>query len=186
MSASGRPVVSCRQASVADSLAVAEVNIRSMQESFPHRPMHADDLSIERRAAMFRRRFEGDFYRMYVAEARISGVIGFVDVGRPRELRWNCDAELYAIYVLKAHQRSGLGCRLFDLARQAVVAEGLQSMYLIAMLDNPYQAFYERLGGRRHAQRPAGAVPGQDAHVIYAWLDLRHRQSPAPAQQGSV
>jgi len=186
MSGDGCLVIGCRLASAADSLSVAEVNIRSAQESFPRKPMRPEDMSIERRAAMFRRRFDGVFYRNYVAEAPGRGVIGFVDVGPPRELRWSCDAELYAIYILKAHQRRGLGRRLFDLACEAVVAEGLRSMYLIALLDNPYQAFYERLGGRRLALRPAGVVQGQDAHVIYAWPDLRQRHSPAPAKQGSV
>ncbi|HEU5296854.1 MAG TPA: GNAT family N-acetyltransferase, partial [Burkholderiaceae bacterium] len=108
------------------------------------------------------------------------GVVGFVDVGRARDARWNCNAELYAIYVLKAYQRGRLGQRLFALACEAVVAEGLDSMYLIALQDNPYRAFYERLGGQRLAQLGAGAVPGQDAHVIYAWPDLHRRRSSQP------
>ncbi|HEU5296842.1 MAG TPA: hypothetical protein VFU71_18820, partial [Burkholderiaceae bacterium] len=77
MTTDDRPAVICRAASVTDSFAVAEVNIRSLQESFPGRPMDPDDLSIERRAAMFRRRFGTAFYRMYVAEAPGHGVVGF-------------------------------------------------------------------------------------------------------------
>ncbi len=180
MTDADRPAVTWREASVADSLAAAEVNVRSWQESFAGGRWRQDagDLSVERRAAMFRRRFGASFYRMYVAEAPGEGVIGFVDVGRPRDARWNCDAELYAIYVLKPYQRQGLGHRLFELACDAVRAEGLRSMYLIVIEDSPYRIFYERLGGRQLAQRPAGAVPGQDAHVIYAWPDLR-RGDPA-------
>lgn len=176
MSAIGS-AVTWRRATVADSVAVAEINIRSWQESFPDRPLHADDLSIERRAEMFRRRFGEAFYRMYVAEAGGEGVIGFVDVGMSRNARWHCDAELYAIYLLKAHQGRGFGRQLFDLACQAVVAQGLESMYLIALQDNPYRSFYERLGGRQVAQLAVHEVPGQDAHVIYAWFDLAQRRS---------
>jgi ribosomal protein S18 acetylase RimI-like enzyme len=167
--------VTWREASAADSLAAAEVNVQSLQESFPGG--YPVDLSIDRRAAMYQRRFGAAFYRMYVAEARGRGVVGFVDVGGPRDARWNCDAELYAIYVLKPYQRSGVGQRLFELACGAVVAQGLESMYLIALQDNPYRGFYARLGGRPLAQLAAGAVPGQDAHVIYAWFDLRRRSS---------
>lgn len=171
--------ITWREARAGDSVAVAEVNLRAWQESFPERPLHRDDASLERRAAMFRRRFGAAFYWMHVAEAR-GRVVGFVDVGAPRDARWNCEAELYAIYVLKAYQRCGVGRRLFELACDSVVFGGRTSMYLIALQDSPYRAFYERVGAHQLALRPAGAVPGQDAHVIYAWFNLprsasRHR-----------
>ena len=173
------PAVTLREACAGDSLAVAEVNIRSWQESFPNRPLHTDEVSIEQRAGMFRRRFDATFYRMHVAEAH-GRVVGFVDVGSPRNGRWNCDAELYAIYVLKAFQRHGLGRRLFDLACEAVVAADLRSMYLIALQDSSYRGFYERLGATQLAVRAAGVVPGQEAHVIYAWFDLPQRRCCDP------
>jgi ribosomal protein S18 acetylase RimI-like enzyme len=179
MTGAASPAITWRQASVADGLAAAEVNVQSWQESFPGRQQDSDD-SIERRVARFRRRFNDSSYRMYVAETQGQGVIGFVDVGRPRDARWNCDAELYAIYVLKRYQGLGVGQRLFELACEAVLAQGLASMYLIALQDNPYRVFYERLGGRLLAQVPAGAVAGQDAHVIYAWFDLRGRCANPP------
>ena len=81
MTADHRPAITWRQASVGDSLAAADVFIRSWQASFPGRQAQADDLSIDRRAVIFRRRFGAAFYRMYVAEARERGVVGFVDVG---------------------------------------------------------------------------------------------------------
>ena len=150
MTAPDRARITWRQASVADCLSVAEVNIRSLRESFAGRSWSPDpgDLLLEQRAAMFRRRFDDPFYRMHVAEAEGQGVVGFVDVGRPRETRWNCDAELYAIYVLKAYQRNGVGRRLFELACDAVQAEGLQSM----CLSSPGQSLLEILRGPR---RPA-------------------------------
>jgi ribosomal protein S18 acetylase RimI-like enzyme len=170
------PGVTLRAATVADCIAAAEVNIRAWQQSFADRPpLVAGDASVERRADLFRRRFDAPLYRMYVAEAQGQGVVGFVDVGPPREPGWHCDAELYAIYVLKPYQRTGVGSRLFELAWGAVLAAGLRSMYLIVLQDSPYRAFYERAGGRLLAQRAAGALPGQDAHAIYAWLDLRGR-----------
>jgi GNAT superfamily N-acetyltransferase len=172
MSDDERCVITWRPARVTDCLAAAEVNLRAWRESFPERPLHSDDRSVERRAAIFSRRFAAAFYRMHVAEA-CGRVVGFVDVGQPREAHWNCEAELYAIYVLKAYQRRGVGRRLFELACEAAVAAGRTSMYLIALQDSPYRPFYEGLGARQLASRAAGAVPGQDAHVIYGWLNLQ-------------
>ena len=180
MNAVDRLAVRLREATAADSLAVAEVNLRSLQASFPRRRLEPDELSLDRRAAMFRRRFDAAFYRMVVAEAPGRGVLGFADVGLARDARWHCDAELFAIYVLKSHQRQGLGQRLFDRVCEAVLAAGHESMYLIALHDNPYRDFYEQLGGRQLAHVPRGAVQGQDAHVIYAWRDLGARRSGSP------
>lgn len=179
MSTDDRLAITWREGSVADSLAVAAVNVDSWQASFPNRPSHPDDLSVGRRAEMFRRRFEAAFYRMHVVEAH-GRVIGFVDVGSPRDQQWRCEAELYAIYVLKSHQGNGIGRRLFELACDAVVADGRGSMYLIALQDSPYRRFYEHLGARQLASRRTGEVPGQDAHVIYAWFDLQRRRSGVP------
>jgi GNAT superfamily N-acetyltransferase len=174
--------VTFRTASVADSLAAARVNMRSAHDAMPAAHPPPDDVSIERRAAMFSRRFGAAFYRMVVAEAPGPGMVGFVDVGLPRNARWGCDAELYAMYVLGPYQRGGVGRRLFELACEAVRAQRLDSMYLIALQDNPCRAFYERLGGRTLAHLAAGAVAGQDAHVIYAWSGLcRPTAAPPPA-----
>lgn len=166
------PSVTCRAATVHDSLAAALVNVRSWKASFPQRATETD-LSVQRRAALFRQRFEGPgFYRMVVAEAANRGVVGFADVGAPRDAQWGRDVELYALYVLHPWQRRGVGGMLFACACEAVHAQGLASMVLIALEDSPYRVFYERHGGRVLARRGAGAVPGQDAHVVYVWDDV--------------
>ena len=128
---------------MADSVAAAEVNVRSWRESFPAHFPDAD-LTIDRRAAMFRGRFGASFYRMYVAEAE-GGVVGFVDVGRAREACFGCEAELYALYVLPERWGTGLGHRLL------VEAGDVRSLWVLEG-NARARAFYEA-----HGFRPDGA-----------------------------
>lgn len=180
--------VSYREATIEDSFAAARVNVQSWTESFAAiRPQSAlGNMSVEQRAALFRRRFAADLYKMFVAEVPRQGVIGFVDVGRARENCWGCDVELYALYILKEFQRKGIGRRLFDLAAGAVASKGMNSLYLIVLQDSPYKPFYERMGGRRLAERSSGATAGEDAHIIYAWDNLRASVSTRGVQVSVV
>jgi GNAT superfamily N-acetyltransferase len=163
-----------RRATIRDCAAVAEVNVRSWRESFAGiRPRSSlESMSVKQRTAMFRRRFAAESYRMFVAEVSGLGVIGFADVGKPRDSS-AYDAELYAIYILKEFQGKGIGRKLFDLVVQTVLAGEMNSLYLIVLEDSPYRAFYEKLGGCQVAQRPAGVAGREDACVAYAWKDLR-------------
>jgi GNAT superfamily N-acetyltransferase len=170
-------VVTFRRATLRDCEAVAETNVRSWRESFAGiRPQAAlDTMSVPQRTDMYRRRFTGESYHMFVAEVHEHGVIGFVDVGRARQNR-AYDAELYAIYIRKAFQRHGLGTSLFELAINAAIADGMDSLCLIVLADSPYRAFYEKLGGCLVAEAMADAAEHGDSYVTYAWKNLRRMQ----------
>ncbi|HEX7177976.1 MAG TPA: GNAT family N-acetyltransferase [Pyrinomonadaceae bacterium] len=178
--------ITYREATSADSRAVAVVNVRSWQESFrgvvPQ--AHLDGMNYEKRAAAFAERFEqrerarvadggADFYQMIVAERAGASAVGYVDFGPPRETRFGpFAAELYSIYVLPEQQRRGVGGRLFRLTADALLARGRRSMYLQTLEASPYRNFYERMGGR-----PVGRVTLQIGGVdfvelAYGWDDL--------------
>jgi GNAT superfamily N-acetyltransferase len=93
-------------------------------------------------------------------------------VGPARQSDWQCDAELYSIYVLKAFQRKGVGLRLFDLAVAAGLARGMNSLYVIVLRDSPYRRFYEKLDGRQIFDSVAGSADDDQAYVVYAWAQL--------------
>jgi ribosomal protein S18 acetylase RimI-like enzyme len=105
-------------------------------------------MSVEKRALAFAKRFSDESYRMYVAEVPDRGIVGFVDFGEPRESIDAYETELYAIYILPEFQRRGVGRRLFDLGVEALVRDGKNSMYLLALEVSPYKSFYERMGGQ--------------------------------------
>ena len=168
------PSIIYREATVADSFGVAQVHVKSWRESFAGLVPQSflDNMTVEKRAKAFANRAGAGFYKMFLAETQ-EGVLGFMDVGEPRDRELSYDAELYAIYILKEFQRKGIGQELFRLGVGAAVAAGMNSMYLLALEVSPYRPFYEKLGGKL-AGRKVVALDGVDfSAVIYAWDKLR-------------
>lgn len=170
------PAIIYREATVEDSYAVAQVHVKSWHNSFaglvPQSFM--DNMTVEKRAKAFATRAGVGFYKMFLAETEEErAVVGFMDVGESRESELPYEAELYAIYLLKEFQRKGIGQELFRLGVEALVAEGMNSMYLLALEVSPYRPFYEKLGGRLAGSKVV-ALDGVDFNaVIYAWDNLR-------------
>ena len=109
---------------------------------------------------------------MFIAETAKTGVIGFADLGKARETERAYEAELYAIYLLRDFQRQGIGGKLFALGVESLVADGMNSMYLLALELSPYKLFYEKMGGRV-VDRTAIEIDGvKYAELIYGWDSL--------------
>ncbi|MGA9995338.1 MAG: GNAT family N-acetyltransferase [Pyrinomonadaceae bacterium] len=168
------PAIIYREATAADSYAVAQVQVHSWQESFKGLVPQSflDGMSVEQRAEAFLKRAENGFYKMFLAEAQGRGVVGFMDIGRSRDSQQPYEAELYAIYILKEFQRMGIGRRLFNLGVEAALAVGMNSMYLIALEVSPYKSFYEKLGGRRAGKRAIVLAGVEYSALVYSWDKL--------------
>jgi GNAT superfamily N-acetyltransferase len=106
----------------------------------------------------------------YVAE-EAGKVVGFISGGYERNADRIYSGEIYELYVLKAHQRQGVGSELVS----ALVAQfnhfGIYSM-LVQVLDaNPYRRFYEKLNGTYlRSSRIRFAGEALDV-AVYGWID---------------
>ena len=163
-----------REATADDAPAVANVHVNSWKESFvgivPDSFMKK--LTIEKRTEAFRERFSDPSYKMYVAELAGGEVVGFVDVGPPRQDAGKYDAELYAIYLLRNFQGKGIGARLFRRVTEFLKATGKRSMYLMALEASPYRPFYEKMGGRVVSKKQILLEGMPFDALVYGWEDL--------------
>jgi GNAT superfamily N-acetyltransferase len=130
-------------------------------------------MSVGKRAHAFEKGFSAPHYKMYVAEVPGRGVVGFADVGEPRENIDAYEGELYAIYLLPEFQRKGIGERLFNLGVQFFVVSGKGSMYLLALEVSPYKSFYEKMGGRIVGRKRVGIEGVIYDELVYGWDRLR-------------
>ncbi|MGD2185767.1 MAG: GNAT family N-acetyltransferase [Desulfobacterales bacterium] len=106
----------------------------------------------------------------YVAEDA-GGVIGFISGGYERQGDNIYNGEIYALYVLKNHQRQGIGTKLVSALATQFNHFGIYSMLVWVLEHNPYRRFYERINGiyLRNQRLPfAGEVIDVAA---YGWLD---------------
>ena len=87
---------------------------------------------------------------------------------------WQADAELQQIYVLKPYQRRGIGETLFSMMVVWLRDTGVNSVGVGFHADNPYGAFYIKMGGKL-------AAPG-----LCFWDDLRKWSPPGGSWHDSI
>ena len=103
-------------------------------------------------------------------------VVGFCNGGPSRIEQTEYSGEIYAIYVLPAHQGHGHGSALLRAGARELVARGSRGMLIWVLRENdPSRTFYERMGGsylpdRDEVREIEGATVTESA---YAWADLR-------------
>ena len=172
-----------RPADLADADAIGALHVQSWRESYPgilpNQLLHG--LSVEARSKMWRTILsdlpalnESD---VFVAEGPI-GIVGFGACGRQRDSAFRdngFDAEIGAIYVLKAAQRGGIGKGLMRLMAQAMIGRGRRAASLWVLHQNaPARAFYELLGGALLGERCEELAGASIIEVAYGWSNLTH------------
>ena len=109
---------------------------------------------------------------IHVAESDDGRVVGFVAAGKEREGRPDFQAEIFAIYVLQEFHGRGCGRALMLASAERLLQEGMRSMLLWVLVENPSRGFYERLGGKRLEEKQI-TIDGESlTEVAYGWADL--------------
>jgi GNAT superfamily N-acetyltransferase len=131
-----------------------------------------NQLSYERRAQNWKRSIAERHQCLFVAEDA-GRIAGFVNAGPGREAPGGFDSEIYAIYLLRAHQGRGTGAALFLAAVQWLAEEGFQNMFLWVLAENPTRRFYERMGGVELGSKTTElGEPLQE--VCYGWRGIKN------------
>lgn len=124
-----------------------------------------------------------------VAEHATEGIVGFVSAGPNRAAGVNrtagpgpaaessaaaeaFDSEIYALYILQAHQRRGIGRRLVGEAARELAGQGHKSAIVWVLADNPNRAFYAALGGREGGHQTQDIGGAALDEVAYVWQDV--------------
>jgi 3-deoxy-manno-octulosonate cytidylyltransferase (CMP-KDO synthetase) len=166
--------ITYRLANLEDAVAIAKVHVESWHKSFagivPQEFL--DNLTVENRTAAFRQRLGEANYKMFVAEDSKKKIVGFADFGKARENGLEYKTELYAIYILREFQGKGIGENLFRLCQKAMIDEGFDSMYLMALAVSPYKTFYEKMGGQIVGRGNHFLALAQYETLIYGWKNL--------------
>ena len=112
---------------------------------------------------------------IFVAESE-GEIVGFGACGSQRDealKREGFDGEVGAIYVLRSHQRAGVGNSLMSLMSRKLLDEGRRAAALWVLRENvSARTFYERLGGAVVGERNDEESGAMLAEVAYGWSDL--------------
>jgi ribosomal protein S18 acetylase RimI-like enzyme len=167
---------SVRPATVEDAFAIGQVHAESSrgtyQGIFPEAWLSR--FSVEERARRWKERLTAPDPRdVSLAGCDESGrIVGFLSGGAERTGQLGCEGELYAIYLLPAAQRQGLGRLLVKRLVAALRPMGINSMAVWVLARNPAVRFYEGLGGKRIAERQHERAGEWFEEIAYGWSDL--------------
>lgn len=169
-------MIEIRKARVEDASAIATVHVAAWRESY--RGIVKDDvldsLSIQRRKEQWVNSLSDEthaYHRAIVAEMD-EQVVGFASYGLPQIKDSGFDGELFAIYILKAAHKKGLGRLLVRAVVNGLREMGCHSMMVWVLKENPARGFYERLGGEYLHEKPIEIGSETLMEAAYGWRDL--------------
>ncbi|GGC77492.1 acetyltransferase [Thalassobacillus devorans] len=111
---------------------------------------------------------------VFVAENDGGKIIGFSNGGAERAGKYPAfEGELYAIYILKEHQRKGLGELLLKPIIQALENKCIYSMLVLVLEENDSRFFYEHLGAEKVDTVEVEIAGKKLNEVVYGWKDIR-------------
>jgi GNAT superfamily N-acetyltransferase len=108
----------------------------------------------------------------FAAEELDGPVVGFALGGPARVAVAGCHGELQALYVLETHQRRGIGSALLTAVADALVSDGIDTMYAWVLTGNPALGFYTHVQGERLDERTIDVAGENVVEVAFGWRSL--------------
>jgi ribosomal protein S18 acetylase RimI-like enzyme len=169
-------MVEIRKATLADASAIATVHVAAWKEAY--RGIVADEfldnLSIQRRTEQWTNSLSNEahpYHHAFVAEVN-GQVVGFSNFGVAQIKDTGFDGELFAIYILKAAHKMGVGRMLVQAVVNGIRDMGGKSMMVWVLKDNPASGFYEKLGGEYLYEKPIDIGNETLMESAYGWRSL--------------
>ena len=166
-----------REARASDAASIAKVHVDSWRTTYANiLPSELlDSLSYAERERLWSEVLSTHKERnvVYVAEDEEGVIAGFASGGPEREGDRIYRGELYTIYLLEQYQRRGIGRRLTLAVARRLLEQGIDSMLLWVLSDNPARKFYEDLGAKRIREKPLSLGGVEVIEVAYGWRNLK-------------
>lgn len=149
-----------RKAIASDAEGIAHVHVKSWQTSYRGiiEQSFLDNISYEQRLEL-RKKILNSEGALQLIVTFGEQIIGFADAGPLRPKPYNEQffpsqeenvkyGEIYAIYLLREHQRKGLGKKLYQECRRWFKVQGYHHFVTWGLADNTHaRRFYESEGG---------------------------------------
>lgn len=138
------PQFSIRPATPDDALAIATVQYHGWQQTYRGiiADSYLDNMTLEKGHKNWQYNLQNPKGTINVMEDPQGRVIAFSGAGRCRTKEFDCDAELYALYLLKEYQGQGLGRKMFMYEVQNLIKSGYKSFFVYVLAANPSVGFY--------------------------------------------
>lgn len=164
-------MVQIREARMEDAQAIAVVHVNSWKETYAGiiSQAYLSQLSYMERTALWKKIIASGA-KVFVAENQDGEIVGFGNGGKERSGAYpSYQGEVYALYLLKAYQRQGIGKEIVKRIVAYLHTQHLQGMLIWVLADNPSVGFYKIIGGKKLDEEVVH-IGGTDLmEVAYGW-----------------
>lgn len=166
-----------RKATIEDAGGIAEVHVRSWQETYNGivSQEYLNSLKMEDRKPLWEKSLSEtvDTSPVYVAVSPEGDIVGFASFGKERTGEFHADGELYAIYILKKYQRAKLGLKLLQAGLDELIKLKYHSILVWVLEKNESRKFYESLLPEKAGDEVVKIAGGEYVEIAYIWRDLK-------------
>lgn len=114
-----------------------------------------------------------EFCKRTFVVVRDEQLVGYITGGKSRVKELPHESEVYAMYVLKSHQREGLGHKLMNAMTEYFVEQKSNSMVVATLKQNFIaRRFFETLSGKPVGEKTFEVQGVHYPEVIYGWEEL--------------
>lgn len=162
-----------RKAVLADAKGIAKVHVDSWKTTYVNivPEDYLNNLTYERREKLWKSNIPNG--GVYVAETEEEDIVGFSTGGKKRTNEYpGYTGELYAIYILKEHQRLGLGKLLVRPIMEELKQQNMSTMIVKVLENNNSCLFYEALGGKKMDTVENQFSGKRLKEYVYGWDDI--------------
>lgn len=164
-----------RRAVVDDAKGIADVHVRSWQETYKGivNQAYLDNLKVEDRFRMWEAGLSSkkDKEPVYVAENSAGDIIGFAAFGPERTNKFGADGELYAIYLLEDYKGRKIGTALLSAGVKDLLSD-YSSILVWVLAENNSKLFYEKYDPTKVAEEEITIAGGKHIEIAYVWKDI--------------
>ena len=164
------------KAKVSDAEGIAKVHIRTWHETYKGlvEDEYLKGLILGERITKWEERLvPNKKHWAFVAVDEKDKIVGFISGGRARDKKLKrFGGELYAIYILKAHQKKNIGTLLTQRLCKEFEKNRIKNMYVCVLKDNPYKSFYRKKGARLLRTEKIKIGKRMYKEEIMGWDDL--------------
>ncbi len=167
-------MITVRKATRDDAAGIASVQVEAWQNAYRGFVDAAslDTMSKPDRAEKFLALLAAPDKFCFVAEDEEGAIAGFVAGGPAHSGGGRYRHEVYSFYVHPSRQKEGIGKLLFLAAARHCKKDGGNNLLLWTLKENPYQAFYVKMGGKR-GEDGIFAFGGREYETVaYTWDSL--------------
>jgi ribosomal protein S18 acetylase RimI-like enzyme len=168
-----------REARLQDAKAISQVHVDAWKTTYSGilPTAYIERQSYAKRCDRWKKMLEASMteitdHFIYVAEFE-GEIIGFVDGGTQRSAHPVYKGEIYALYILEAYQRKGLGRNLTRTIARRLSQLGLDSILVWVLADNPACKFYRSLGGQEIEQKLVYFDGSKFQEIAYGWQNIQ-------------